>query len=59
MKYALAQNPDLFTTPHMVHLVVNILTMYKFKYNTRKRIFQLIDKSISGNDLDADWEYYI
>ena len=59
MKYALAQSPDLFTKPHMVHLVVNILSLYRFKYSTRKRIFQLIDKNITSNPLDEDWEFYI
>ena len=63
VKYALSQNPNIFTTNeegiNMVHLVCNILSMYKFKFSTRKRIFQLIDKSIKANALDQDWEFYI
>jgi rapamycin-insensitive companion of mTOR len=59
VKYALTQNPEMFSSSHMIHLVTNILSIYKFKHSTRKRIFQLIDKSINSNKLEGDWEYYI
>lgn len=59
VKYAMTLNPELFSKPHMVHLICNILSIYKFKYNIRKRILQLVDKNIRNNELDDDWEYYL
>lgn len=59
VKYAMMQNPEILSKPHMVHLITNILSMYKFKYATRKRLFQLIDKNITSNMLDDDWEHYL
>lgn len=59
VKFVLSQKPDIFSQPHMVHLVSNILSLYKFKYSTRKRLFQLIDKNIKSNILDDEWEYYV
>lgn len=59
LRYVQTQKPQIFQSSKMMNMIINVLSMYKFKHSTRKRIFQLIDKNIKTNNFGEDWEEYL